>query len=106
MSYDNPMNNQIGLINFVMKIRMENIKCLISKLNMQKLRFKYHLCKICCNANHYKCIKQVYEGLMVDYLIVLTLDKDCSFDPSNIQGVTAVTEQTSGECSLGQTIPI
>ena len=26
--------------------------------------------------------------------------------PHNIQGVTGGTDQTSGECSLGQTIPI
>jgi hypothetical protein len=26
--------------------------------------------------------------------------------PSNIQGVTGGTDQTSGECSFGQTIPI
>ena len=36
-----------------------------------------------CNANHYNYIKQVYQGLMVDYLISLTFDEDCSSDPSN-----------------------
>ena len=28
------------------------------------------------------------------------------FEPPCIQGVTGGTDQTSGECSLGQTIPI
>ena len=30
----------------------------------------------------------------------------CSVGVRNIQGVTGGTDQTSGECSLGQTIPI
>jgi len=39
---------------------------------------------ICCNTNHYNYTKEVYQILMVDYLLVLTLDEDYSSDPSNI----------------------
>ena len=67
-----------------MNVHMKNLQLLISKLNMQKLRLKYYLCMICCNANHYNYTKQVYQSLMVDYLTFLTLDEDCSSDPSNI----------------------
>jgi len=84
MNYGYPVNKQIGVTNFVMNIHKENLKLSISKLNMQKLSLKYYLCMICCNVNHYNYIKQVYQGLMVDYLISLTLDRDCSSDPSNI----------------------
>jgi len=57
-----------------MNVHMENLRLLISTLNMQNLRLKYYLCMICCNVNHYNYIKQVYQGLMVDYLIFWTLD--------------------------------
>ena len=37
----------------------------------------------------------------------MTLAVDENYEVSgNIQGVTGGTDQTSGECSLGQTIPI
>jgi hypothetical protein len=94
MNYDYPINKQIGVINFVMNIHKENLKLSISKLNIQKLSLKYYLCMICCNANYYNYIKQVYKGLMIDYLIFFTLDGDCSSDPPNICniGVSTVTK--------------
>jgi hypothetical protein len=54
-----------------MNIHTENLKLLTSKLNMQKLSLKYYLCMICCIY-----IKQVYQGLMVDYYERLRLFGD------------------------------
>ena len=44
--------------------------------------------------------------LMLHRVSDMTLQNYAHFLVTNIQGVTGETGQTSGECSLGQTIPI
>ena len=47
-------------------------------------------------------ISKIFIMLQKNYMIVLSEEHELPY----IQGVTGGTDQTSGECSLGQTIPI
>ena len=55
------------------------------------------------NAFAYRTGHRIQVGI---WLPVVAIDAKWKGTKWNIQGVTGGTDQTSGECSLGQTIPI